>query len=236
MVLGNFPLALRRQWMSVQSVLHAIDGISTWVGKTAAWLIIALMSAVCIEVFKRYILNAPTAWIFDLDNMLYGTLFMLAGAYTLAQNAHVRGDFLYGSMRPRMQAGLDLVLYIVFFIPGIAALIYSGYVFASESWAIGEHSTVTAEGPPVYQFKAMIPVAGALVMLQGAAEIVRCIVCLKTGEWPSRLKDVTEIDVVEEQLAYSDHVDEETRKRAIARAHRIDETARQRGMGGDLQT
>jgi TRAP-type mannitol/chloroaromatic compound transport system permease small subunit len=227
---------LRRQWMSVQSVLHAIDGISTWVGKAAAWLIIALMTVVCIEVFKRYILNTPTAWIFDLDNMLYGTLFMLAGAYTLAQNAHVRGDFLYGSMRPRMQAGLDLVLYIVFFVPGIAALIYSGYVFASESWAINEHSNVTAEGPPVYQFKAMIPVAGVLVMLQGAAEIVRCVVCLKTGEWPSRLKDVTEIDVVEEQLAYSDHVDEETRQRAIARAHRIDETARQRGMGGDLQT
>jgi TRAP-type mannitol/chloroaromatic compound transport system permease small subunit len=222
--------------MSVQSVLHAIDGISTWVGKTSAWLIIALMTVVCVEVFKRYILNTPTAWIFDLDNMLYGTLFMLAGAYTLAQNAHVRGDFLYGSMRTRMQAGLDLVLYIVFFIPGIAALIYSGYVFASESWAIGEHSNVTAEGPPVYQFKAMIPVAGVLVMLQGAAEIVRCVVCLKTGEWPSRLKDVSEIDVVEEQLAYSDHVDEETRQRAIARAHRIDETARQRGMGGDLQT
>jgi TRAP-type mannitol/chloroaromatic compound transport system permease small subunit len=222
--------------MSVQSVLHAIDGISTWVGKTSAWLIIALMTVVCVEVFKRYILNTPTAWIFDLDNMLYGTLFMLAGAYTLAQNAHVRGDFLYGSMRPRMQAGLDLVLYIVFFIPGIAALIYSGYVFASESWAIGEHSNVTAEGPPVYQFKAMIPVAGVLVMLQGAAEIVRCVVCLQTGEWPSRLKDVSEIDVVEEQLAYSDHVDEETRQRAIARAHRIDETARQRGMGGDLQT
>jgi len=222
--------------MNVQSVLHAIDGISTWVGKAAAWLIIALMTVVCVEVFKRYILNAPTAWIFDLDNMLYGTLFMLAGAYTLAQNAHVRGDFLYSSMRPRMQAGLDLVLYIVFFIPGIAALIYSGYVFASESWTIGEHSTVTAEGPPVYQFKAMIPVAGVLVMLQGAAEIVRCIVCLKTGEWPSRLKDVAEIDVVEEQLAHSEYVDEESRKIAIERAHDIDETARQRGMGGDLQT
>src|ERR671936_2673594 len=205
--------------MSVQSILHAIDGISTWVGKAAAWLIIA-----------------PTAWIFDLDNMLYGTLFMLAGAYTLAQNAHVRGDFLYSSMRPRMQAGLDIVLYIVFFIPGIAALIYSGYVFASESWAIGEHSTVTAEGPPVYQFKAMMPVAGVLVMLQGVAEILRCVVCLKTGEWPSRLKDVAEIDVVEEQLAHSQYVDEATRKIAIERAHEIDETARQRGMGGDLQT
>src|SRR5262249_50800000 len=185
--------------MNVQSVLHTIDGISTWVGKAAAWLIIALMSVVCIEVFKRYILNAPTAWIFDLDNMLYGTLFMLCGAYTLAQNAHVRGDFLYSSMRPRMQASLDVVLYIVFFIPGIAALIYSGYTFAVESWTIGEHSTVTSDGPPVYQFKAMIPVAGILVMLQGLAEIVRCVVCLKTGECPSRLQDVPQTHVVPHQ-------------------------------------
>src|SRR3984885_7072903 len=109
--------------MNVQSVLHTIDGISTWVGKTAAWLIILLTAVVCIEVFKRYILNAPTAWIFDVDNMLYGTLFMMAGAYTLAQDAHVRGDFLYGSFKPRTQASLDLVLYIVFFLPGMMALI-----------------------------------------------------------------------------------------------------------------
>jgi len=221
--------------MNVQSFLHTIDGISTWVGKVFAWLIVVLMTVVCVEVFKRYILNAPTAWIFDLDNMLYGTLFMMCGAYTLAQNAHVRGDFLYSSMRPRMQAGLDIVLYVVFFIPGIAALIYSGYVFAGESWTIGEHSTVTANGPPVYQFKAMIPLAGAMVMLQGIAEIMRCVVCLKTGEWPSRLKDVAETDVIEEQLAHSEFVDEESRKIAIERAKQIDEVARQRGMGGDLQ-
>src|SRR6478672_10626300 len=110
--------------MSVQRLLFAIDGISTWVGKTFSWLIVVLMCVVCLEVFKRYILNAPTAWIFDAENMLYGTFFMLGGAYTLAQNAHVRGDFLYSSMRPRVQAGLDLALYIVFFLPGIAALIY----------------------------------------------------------------------------------------------------------------
>jgi TRAP-type mannitol/chloroaromatic compound transport system permease small subunit len=222
--------------MNVQTLLHTIDGISTWVGKAFAWLIIALMGVVCIEVFKRYILNAPTAWIFDLDNMLYGTLFMMCGAYTLAQNAHVRGDFLYSSMRPRTQAWLDLFLYILFFVPGIAALIYSGWIFAVESWTINEHSTVTANGPPVWQFKFMIPLAGVLVMLQGLAEIVRCVVCLRTGEWPSRLKDVTEIDVVEEQLAHSEYVDEDARKVAIERAKNIDEMARQRGMGGDLQT
>jgi TRAP-type mannitol/chloroaromatic compound transport system permease small subunit len=222
--------------MSVQSVLHAIDGLSTLVGKAFSWFIMILMIVVCVEVYKRYILNAPTAWIFDLDNMLYGTLFMLCGAYTLAQNAHVRGDFLYSSMRPRMQAGLDLVLYVVFFIPGIAALIYSGWVFFGESWAINEHSNVTADGPPLWQFKLMIPVAGVLVMIQGIAEIVRCVVCLKTGEWPSRLKDVAEIDVIEEQLAHSEYVDEDSRKLAIEKAKTIDEVARQRGMGGDLQT
>src|SRR3954452_546644 len=222
--------------MTVQRFLHAIDGISTWFGKASAWLIISLMVVVCAEVFKRYLLNAPTSWIFDGENMLYGTLFMLGGAYTLAQNAHVRGDFLYSSMKPRLQASLDLILYIVFFLPGIAALVYAGYHYAADSWRIAEHSTVTAEGPPIYYFKSVIPIAGALVMLQGVAEIVRCVVCLKTGEWPSRLKDVAEIDVVEEQLAHSEYVDEESRKIAIEGAQKIDEMARQRGMGGDLNT
>lgn len=222
--------------MGVQRFLYTVDEISTWVGKAAAWLIIALMGMVCIEVFKRYIMNMPTAWIFDASNMLYGSLFMLCGAYTLAQNAHVRGDFLYSSMRPRTQASLDIVLYVVFFLPGIAALVYAGYDYAAISWRIAEHSNVTADGPPVYHFKTVIPIAGALVMLQGIAEIVRCVVCLKTGEWPSRLKDVAETDVIEEQLAHSEHVDDETRRIAIEKAHQIDETARQRGMGGDLQT
>ncbi len=222
--------------MNVQNFLHMIDAISTWTGKAAAWLIIGLMTLVCVEVFKRYILNMPTAWIFDASNMFYGSLFMLAGAYGLAQNAHVRGDFLYSSMRPRTQAALDLVLYIVFFLPGIAALIYAGYDYAALSWRIGEHSTTTAEGPPIYQFKSVIPLAGGLVMLQGLAEILRCIVCLRTGAWPSRRKDVSEIDVVEQQLERSEYVDDETRKSAIARAQQIDEEARQRGMGGDLQT
>src|SRR5215216_2281932 len=216
--------------MKVQAFLHTVDGVSTWVGKAASWLIIGLTTLVCVEVFKRYILNAPTAWIFDADNMLYGTLFMLCGAYTLAQNAHVRGDFLYSSMRPRMQASLDLVLYVVFFLPGIAALLYAGWEYAGDSWRIGEHSNVTADGPPVYHFKTVIPVAGALVLLQGLAEVVRCIVCLKTGAWPSRLKDVSEIDVVEEQLAQSEHVDDADRQAAIARAAQIEEAARQRGM------
>jgi TRAP-type mannitol/chloroaromatic compound transport system permease small subunit len=214
--------------MRVQSMLLMIDRISTWAGKTTAWLILFLMSAVCIEVFKRYILNAPTSWVFDAESMLYGTLFMMCGAYTLAQDAHVRGDFLYGSMKPRTQATLDLVLYILFFLPGVIALIYAGIDYAAMSWRINEHSNITAEGPPVYPFKTVIPIAGVLVLIQGLAEIVRCIVCLQTGQWPDRLKDVEEIDVIEQQLAGSTLVDEESRKLAIEGAHQIDEAAHQR--------
>ena len=217
--------------MNVQTFLHTIDGISTWVGKAAAWLIMILMTVVCIEVFKRYILNAPDAWIYDINNMMYGTLFMMCGAYTLSQDAHVRGDFLYGSMKPRTQAWLDLGLYILFFLPGIAALVYAGVEYAGDSWRIGEHSNVTANGPPVYHFKTVIPVAGALVMIQGIAEIIRCVVCLRTGAWPERLKDAEEIDVVEQQLASSTHVDAESRQRAIESVHEIDDAARQRGLG-----
>jgi TRAP-type mannitol/chloroaromatic compound transport system permease small subunit len=220
--------------MKAERVIHVADEISTWTGKVAAWLIVALMLVVCVEVFKRYIMNAPTAWIYDVDNMLYGTLFMMCGAYTLAQGGHVRGDFLYGSMKPRMQATLDLALYVTFFLPGIAALLYAGWGYAADSWRIDEHS-MTAGGPPVYHFKSIIPLAGALVLLQGLAEIVRCVQCLRTGEWPERLADAEEIDVVEQQLAGSTLVDEESRKRAIESVHEIDEAARTRGMGADTK-
>ena len=219
--------------MDTQKFLNIADRVSTWAGKASAWLIIGLMLVVCVEVFKRYILNAPTAYIYDVNNMLYGTLFMMCGAYALAQNAHVRGDFLYSSMRPRTQASLDLVLYLAFFIPGILGLMYAGYDYALDSWRIREHSNVTSDGPPVYQFKAIIPLAGTLVMLQGLAEIIRCIVCLKTGQWPQRLKDAEEIDVVEQQLATSAYVDAESKERAIAHVHEIDDAARQRGMGSE---
>ena len=219
--------------MNVERFLHAVDTTSTWAGKASAWLIIVLMSMVCVEVLKRYVFNAPTSWIFDASNMVYGTLFMLCGAYTLAQAAHVRGDFLYSSMKPRTQAALDLVLYLVFFVPGVAALIYAGVDFAGDSWRIGERSNTSADGPPIYHFKTMIPIAGALLMLQGVAEIVRCIACLQTGVWPERLKDAEELDVVEEQLAHSQYVDDESRKRAIENVHDIDDAARQRNTGGE---
>jgi len=206
------------------------DRVSTWTGKAMAWLIIALMLMVCIEVFKRYILNIPTSWIFDAQNMLYGTLFMMCGAYTLALSAHVRADFVYIYLKPRGQAALDLALYFLFFIPGIVGLIYAGYGYAADSWRIGEHSNITAEGPPIYHFKTVIPIAGALVLLQGFAEIVRCIECLRTGAWPARLADVEEIDVIDTQLSHSEYVDEESRRTAMQTAHAVDEAARHRSV------
>ena len=217
--------------MNTQKLLSAADEISTWVGKAFSWLIIALMLMVVVEVFKRYALNAPTAWIFDASNMMYGTLFMMCGAYTLSQDGHVRGDFFYGSAAPRTQASLDLVLYILFFLPGVIALTWAGWGYANDSWLIREH-TFNADPLPLYPFKAIIPIAGLIVLLQGIAEIVRCVVCLNTGEWPERLKDANEIDVVEQQLANSVYVDEDAKRDAIARAKTIDEEAHQRGSLG----
>lgn len=214
--------------MNAPALLRIVDNISYWVGKAFAWLILALTIVVSIEVFKRYILNAPTAWIFDLNNMLYGALFMMCGAYTLALAGHVRADFVYLYLKPRAQASLDLALYFLFFMPGILGLVYAGYGYAAESWRIAEHSNVTADGPPIYYFKTIIPVAGAFVMLQGIAEIVRCILCLQTGAWPARLDDVEEIDVIETQLLHSEFIDEESRLATMRSAHAIDDAARHR--------
>jgi TRAP-type mannitol/chloroaromatic compound transport system permease small subunit len=206
-----------KRMMKVQTLLHTADEISTWVGKAFAWLIVVLMLLVVAEVFKRYALNAPTAWVFDASNMLYGTLFMMGGAYTLAQDGHVRGDFLYGNFKPRTQAGIDLVLYVVFFLPGIAALTWSGWTYFQDSLAIHEQ-TFNADPLPVYPFKFMIPLAGAMVLMQGISEIIRCVVCLKTGEWTPRLKDAQESDVVAQQLAGSEYVDEEAKQLAIEKS------------------
>jgi len=144
-------------------------------------------------------------------------------------------SMIAGSILYLLLAGLDLALYVVFFLPGIAALLYAGWGYAEDAWRIKEHSNVTADGPPVYHFKTIIPIAGALVLIQGFGEIVRCIECLRTGRWPERLKDAEEIDVVEQQLAGSTYVDEESRKRAISSVHEIDEAARTRGMGADAK-
>lgn len=179
----------------MQNVLLFIDKVSSWVGQLFSWLIVGLTLLISWEVFSRYVLNQPNPWSFDLMIMMYGSAFMMAGAYTLAKNGHVRGDVLYGFFPPRLQAALDLILYFVFFIPGVIALVWAGYTYAAESLAINEHSTLTANGPPLYPFKMVIPISGILLLVQGCVEIVRCVICLQQGEWPARVKDVEEVDV-----------------------------------------
>jgi TRAP-type mannitol/chloroaromatic compound transport system permease small subunit len=191
----------------MQKTLLFVDKVSTWVGQAFSFLIVAMTLHITWEVFLRYVLDAPRAWAFDVMIMMYGTLFMMAGAYTLAKNSHVRGDVIYGFLTPREQATIDLTLYIVFFLPGVIALTYAGFFYAAESWAINEHSNITAEGPPIYPFKTVIPLAGAFVLMQGIVEIIRCVICLKQGYWPSREPDVVEVDV--DKLKEMVHVKDE---------------------------
>lgn len=190
----------------MQKTLLFVDRVSTFVGQAFSWFIVALTLLVTWEVFSRYVLGNPHSWSFDVMIMFYGTLFMMAGAYTLSKNGHVRGDVLYGFFSPRTQATIDLVLYIVFFIPGVIALTWAGYDYAAESWRINEHSNITADGPPIYPFKTIIPVAGAFLLLQGIVEIIRCVICLRQGQWPSREQDVEEVDVgkIKEELHVKD--------------------------------
>ena len=179
----------------MQKLFLRVDKISTFVGQSFSWLIVALTFMISWEVFSRYVLDAPHSWAFDVMIMLYGTLFMMAGAYTLAKSGHVRGDVLYGFFEPRTQAWIDLILYVLFFVPGVFALTYAGYAFAVDSWVMNEHSSITANGPPIYPFKTILPMAGAFLLLQGMVEIIRCVVCIQQGQWPTREEDVEEVDV-----------------------------------------
>lgn len=172
------------------------DKLSMWMGKAFAWCILVLAGSVGYEVFVRYVLNAPTTWAYDMSYIMYGALFMLAGPYTLSRGGHVRGDVVYRLLKPRTQAIIDLVLYIIFYFPGVLALIYSGYQFARMAFMFKEVSVFSPAGIPVYPLKMLIPFAGVLLLLQGIAEVIRCIETIRKGEWRGRLHDVEEMETV----------------------------------------
>ncbi|HET9067859.1 MAG TPA: TRAP transporter small permease subunit [Amaricoccus sp.] len=180
----------------MQRYIQFADKLSTWFGHTFAWLIMLMTFGVSYEVFVRYALRAPTPWAFDVTYIMYGTLFMMAGAYTLSQDGHVRADFIYRLLRPRTQALLELVLYVIFFFPGILALIFAGWKYSSRSWRYLEVSTMSPANIPIFQFKSVIVVAGVLIFLQGLAQVCRCIICIRTGSWPGKLEDVEELEQV----------------------------------------
>jgi len=176
--------------------LFFIDSLSTWVGKAFAWLILILTLGVSYEVFVRYVLRAPTTWAFDFSYITYGALFLMAGAYTLSRGGHVRADVVYRLWKPRTQASVDLVLYVIFFLPAVAAFIYSGWNYAEMSIRFREVSIFSPAGVPVFPLKTLVPVTGILLLLQGLAEICRCIICIREGVWPQRLHDVEETESI----------------------------------------
>lgn len=176
--------------------LFIIDGISAWVGKSFGWLILILTLGVSYEVFVRYALTAPTTWAFDFAYITYGALFLMAGPYALSRKSHVRADVLYRLWQPRTQAAMDLLLFVVFFFPGMAALMYAGWDYAAMSVRFREVSIFSPAGIPVFPLKALIPAAGFLMALQGVAEVIRCIMCIRNNEWPQRLHDVEETESI----------------------------------------
>ncbi len=168
------------------------DKISAWFGKAFAWLILVMTFGVGYEVFVRYVLRDPTSWAFDVSYMMYGTLFMMAGAYTLSRDGHVRGDFVYRLLKPKTQALIEFILYFLFFFPGVIALILAGWKYAARSWRFTEVSVMSPANVPIFQFKTVIIAAGILLLIQGIAQVFRCVICMRTNEWPKHTEDDVE--------------------------------------------
>lgn len=199
----------------MERIIFFIDNVTAWVGKAFAWCIMILAFGVGYEVFVRYVLRDPTSWSFDISYMMYGALFMMAGAYTLSRDGHVRGDVLYRLWPKRVQATVELILYLIFFFPGVLALIIAGWEYADKSWFYGEVSVMSPANVPIFQFKTIIPAAGLLLFVQGIAQLMRCIICIRTGQWPAHLEDVEEM----ETMLQHQHEDE-AQARAEIDAHR----------------
>ncbi len=175
-------------------IVYAIEGLSLWVGRAFGWCILILTLSVSYEVFVRYVLNSPTVWAFDMMIQMYGALFLMCGAYALSQDTHVRADVVYRLLPIKVQASLDFVLYFLFFFPGIIALAWFGYEIAADSWRYKEVSFNSPASIQIYFFKSLIPLSGALLVLQGCAELARCVMAMRTGAWPERLTDVKETE------------------------------------------
>lgn len=189
----------------MRAIVRNIDRLSKGVGHAFAWCIVVLTLGTSYEVFVRYLLHDPTSWAFDMSYILYGALFLMSGAYALSRNAHVRGDIIYRLLKPRTQATIEMTLYFLFFFPGVIALVYAGWGYAADAIRLTEVSVNSPVGVPIWQLKLAIPVAGALLTLQGIAEVLRCVICLREGDWPQRLHDVEELEAALLKQAEEQH-------------------------------
>lgn len=193
----------------MRQYLFWIDRLSAFVGKTFSWLVVLMTFITAYDVTARatfrlfpwcrddpgsYPFCGATYFAYDAQYILYGTLFMMGGAYTLSRAAHVRGDIFYKDWSIRTQAWIDLILYLVFFFPGVLALISVGLQWGLLSLSFNERSALSSNGPPIWPLKLIIPIAGFFILLQGLVEVTRCIQAIRTGEWPQRLSDVEETE------------------------------------------
>ncbi len=179
----------------IQELIFSIDRLSRATGHAFSWCVVVLIAGTCYEVFMRYVLNDPTSWAFDFSYLCYGALFFMAGAYTLSRGGHVRCDIFYRLLTPRRQAGVDFVLYIFFFFPGVLALVFAGWDDGRDSMRIFESSVMSPAGVPIWPMKMLVPFGATLLALQGVAEMLRCVICMRENEWPSRLHDVEELEL-----------------------------------------
>jgi TRAP-type mannitol/chloroaromatic compound transport system permease small subunit len=178
----------------MQRLIYAIDQLNKTVGHAFAWCIIILTFGTGYEVFVRYLMDDPTSWAFDMSYLMYGAVFFMAGAYTLSRGGHVRADMFYRLWPQRVQATVELVLYVLFFFPGILALVYAGWGYGTESLRLREVSVNSPAGVPIWPLKMMIPIGAGLMTLAGIAEVLRCVLCLREGVWPPRMHDVEELE------------------------------------------
>ncbi len=163
-------------------VIRTIDSFSKWSGRLFSFLAVPMMGALVYEVGSRYLLKAPTVWAYDITYMTYGSLFMLGAAYALHRKAHVRTDLIYRLLSVRTQALIDGVLYFTLFFPGMAFFLVKGWESFAYSWFLKEKA-MGAWAPPLYPFKAVIPLAALLLIIQGVAELMKCIHAYRRGEW-----------------------------------------------------
>ena len=178
----------------VNRFIYGVDQLSKTVGHAFAWCLMILTLGTTYEVIVRYVFNAPTSWAFDFSYLMYGAMFFMAGAYTLSRGGHVRADMFYRLWQPKTQATVEVILYFLFFFPGVLALVFSGWAYGFESMRIRESSVNSPAGVPIWPLKMLIPMGAALLTLQGVAEVLRCLQCIRTNEWPQRLHDVEELE------------------------------------------
>jgi TRAP-type mannitol/chloroaromatic compound transport system permease small subunit len=163
------------------ATIGIIDGITVYTGYVFTLLVIPLVVANVVEVFMRYVMNAPTSWALDVTTMSFGALFMLGAAYALLKGAHVRTDMLWEKFSDRKKGIIDAVAYVLFFLPSMAILFAISIDDFFYSLSINEKSTSGIWQPVIWPLRAVIPLTAALLFMQGISELMKSLWAARTG-------------------------------------------------------